>query len=118
MSEKHQLDTMQKRLSALANPDGPIVESKTFHFNNDKKPGSIKRVKDPITLSIKILASIIDFWTDMKNQPLLSKKDVLDQKIGDASVKAARKKILSDTIYNKFKRLENVEPVFCLPEKG
>ena len=43
MSDKHKLDTMQKRLSALANPDGPCDETKTFHFN--RKIGHTKRLR-------------------------------------------------------------------------
>lgn len=72
-----------------------------------------KRLMNPIVASIKLLSSVIEFWTVKENHTLLSKKDVMDGKASTKALKEKRVAFLQAKVEKYLRRLETVEPWFA-----
>lgn len=99
---------------------GDREASFTFHC---KSPTTTKKLVDPITVSVKLLSAVIEFWTrkeyddkegEIANEILLDKGAVFDGR-HCSRLKAVRLKQLQ-RIYTVIKALELTDPVFQKPE--
>jgi hypothetical protein len=95
---------------------GDREASFTFHC---KSPATTKKLADPITVSVKLLSAVIEFWTrkegDIPNEILLDKGAVFDGR-HSSGLKDVRLKQLQTIYTQRIKALELTDPVFKKPE--
>jgi leucyl-tRNA synthetase len=103
----YQINKIQKKLWRLSNIESDIPEGSMI----------TKRLINPIIASIKLLKTLISFWTDKENQQMLNKGYVLDNSTPE--IKKAKKKrieslmdVLQKNVSKQLKRFEAVEPEF------
>lgn len=80
----------------------------------------MKKVKTPITYSIKLLSAVIDFWTrkedGVANELLLNKGVVFDGKASNAQLKQKRLAFLRAHVHRYLSGIEAIEPIFKKPD--
>ena len=112
---------MTEKLQKLsAGVHGQPQKRDSFSFN--RKASSAKKVKTPITYSIKLLSAVIDFWTrkedGIANELLLNKGAVFDGKASNAQLKQKRLAFLQAHVHRYLSSIEAIEPIFKKPDDG